>query len=44
MDHVIRSLKIWLETYEDNEPQDQDRKAIACIKAAIAELERYYER
>ena len=44
MDHVIRSLNVWLETYEDNEPEDRDEKAIRCIKAAIEELNRYYDR
>ena len=42
VDHVIRSLEVWLETYEDNAPEDRDERAIRCIRAAIAELRRYY--
>ena len=44
MDHVINALKTWLEIYEDNKPEDQDRKAISCIKNALDELHKYYDR
>ena len=42
MDHVINSLKQWLETYEQDTVEDRDEKAIICIKNAIRELNKYY--
>lgn len=39
MDHVIRALQSWLEIYEEN---NDDKKAIKCIKNALKELQKYY--
>ena len=40
MDHVINSLQNWLDIYKESEPEN--KKAIACIENAIAELQKYY--
>ena len=40
MDHVIESLYEWLRVYEVSEPENE--KAFMRIKAAIGELEKYY--
>lgn len=40
MDHVIESLRRWLETYKESEPDNI--KAHKCIEKAIKELEKYY--
>ena len=40
MDHVIKSLQNWLDIYLESEPEN--KKAIARIEAAIAELQKYY--
>ncbi|WP_050613356.1 hypothetical protein [Bacillus testis] len=42
MDHVINSLKKWLDVFEDDMPAERDVKAIECINSAINELEKYY--
>lgn len=44
MVHVINSLKQWLETYEQDNGEDRDEKAIICIKNALKELGKYYGR
>jgi len=42
MDHVIDSLRRWIDVFEDNKPEDVDAKAIECIENAIKELNKYY--
>lgn len=42
MDHVIDSLRRWIDVFEDNKPEDIDHKAIECIEKAIKELHKYY--
>ena len=42
MDHVINSLKEWLEVYQERDAQDRDKKAEKCIAAALDELYKYY--
>ena len=43
MDHVIESLKEWLEVYKEREPGDRDLKAEKAIKAAIKAIyDTYY--
>lgn len=41
MDHVIESLKRWLDIYQDEKEEDKDHEAIKRIKNAIAELQKY---
>lgn len=43
MDHVINDLRRWLEIYEGDPPEEQDEKAIVCIKNALKELTNYRE-
>ena len=40
MDHVIESLRQWLDIYRDSEPENA--RAQKCIEAAIRELQKYY--
>lgn len=44
MDHVINSLRHWLEVYEEEPEAEQDKNAIRCIKNALDELHKYYPR
>lgn len=44
MDHVINDLRRWLEIYEADPPEEQDKKAITCIKKALKELTNYHEK
>lgn len=41
MDHVIDSLRRWIDIFKDSEPDD--KKAIECIENAIEELHKYYK-
>lgn len=42
MDHVIASLREWIEVFEDRPEGEVDEKAIRCIENAIKELNEYY--
>lgn len=42
MDHVIESMNEWLRAYDDDTDGYKDEDAIACIKNALEELEKYY--
>ena len=42
MDHVINSLRQWLEIYEDTPEDERDKNAIKCIQNALDELYKYY--
>ncbi len=44
MDHVIESLRRWLDIYESDPEEEQDKAAINCIKNAIKELKKYHPR
>ena len=41
MDHVINDLRRWIEIYESDPEEEQDKKAINCIKNALKELSKY---
>lgn len=43
MDHVMDDLRRWLERYEADPPEQQDKQAIACIQKALQELGKYYQ-
>ena len=43
MDHIISSLERWLDIYESDSEEAQDKKLIRCIKNALRELRRYYD-
>lgn len=40
MDHVIDSLRRWLDIYETSEPDN--KRAHECIENALKELYKYY--
>ena len=40
MDHVIESLRRWLDVFKESEPENV--KAQKCIESAIRELRKYY--
>lgn len=41
MNHVIDDLRRWLEIYESDPEEEQDKNAINCIKNALKELSKY---
>lgn len=43
MDHIIDSLKSWLEILEEFPEEDRNIKAEKCVKAALKELYKYYD-
>ena len=42
MDHVINSLREWIEVFKEMPEDAKDPKAIKCIENAIKELNKYY--
>ena len=42
MDHVIQSLKNWLDIYQDRPAEDRDMKAEKAIQAAIEAIYNTY--
>ena len=40
MDHVIESLRRWLDVFKESEPEND--RAHKCIEKAIKELQKYY--
>ena len=42
MDHVIESLRNWLEVYKESEPENE--RAHEAIERAIDELYKYYSK
>lgn len=43
MDHVINSLREWIEVFKEMPEDYKDKKAIECIENAIKELNKYYK-
>ena len=41
MNHVIDDLRRWLDIYESDPEEEQDKKAIFYIKNALKELSKY---
>ena len=42
MDHVLNTLRDWLQVYQERDDQDRDRKAEKAIQAAIDTIYREY--
>ena len=43
MDHVISDLERWLDIYESDPEEEQNKELIHCIKNALRELRKYYD-
>lgn len=43
MEHVIDSLRRWIDVFEERPDDAKDPKAIECIEKAIKQLNEYYK-